>query len=51
MFGSLFSLASDVVKVVSAPVEIALDVVSVPVKIVADVAQEVVQEVKSLKDI
>lgn len=51
MFGSLFNLASDVVKVVSAPVQIVVDVVSVPVKIAADAAQDVAKEVnRALKD-
>jgi hypothetical protein len=51
MFGSLFDLATNVVKVVAAPVEIITDIVSVPVKIAADAATEVVKEVKSLKDL
>lgn len=50
MFGSLFGVVTDVVKIATAPVEIAVDLVSVPVKLVADVAEEVVKEVKSLKD-
>jgi hypothetical protein len=51
MFGSLFDLATNVVKVVAAPVEIAAELVSVPVKIAADAVEEIVQEVKSLKDL
>jgi hypothetical protein len=51
MFGSLFNLASDVVRIAVAPVELVAEVVSVPVKIVADVTGEIVNEVKSLKDL
>lgn len=50
MFGSLFSLVTDVAKIVVAPVEVAATLVSIPVKAVADVATAVVDEVKSLKD-
>ena len=54
MFGllsSVVNLASDVVKVVAAPVQIAVDVVDAVVKPVADVAQDLAKDVKdSLKD-
>ncbi len=50
MFGSLFSVVTDVVKIAVAPVEIVSTLVSIPVKVVADAATEIVNEVKSLKD-
>ena len=52
MLGSLLNVVSDVVKVVAAPVEIALDITSVVTKPIADLSQEAVSEVKSaVKDI
>lgn len=50
MFGSLLGLVTDTVKIVTAPVVIAVDLVSIPVKAVSEVAQELVKDVKSLKD-
>jgi hypothetical protein len=50
MFGSLFEIVKDTTRIVTAPVEMVVDIVSIPVKEVADVAQELVEEVKSLKD-
>ena len=50
MFGSLFSIVEDVATVVTAPVEIVLDVVSVPVNLVAEAAEDLVKDVKSIKD-
>jgi hypothetical protein len=53
MFGlltSLTGLAADAVKVVAAPIEIAADLAGAVVKPVAKVAQELVADVKSLKD-
>jgi hypothetical protein len=46
MLNSLVGVASDVVKVVAAPVEIALDVTRAVTKPIADVAQEAVKEIK-----
>ncbi len=46
MFKSLFGIVEDVVKVVAAPVEIAIDVTRVVTKPIADLAEEAVQEVK-----
>ena len=46
MFGSLLGLATDVVKIATAPVEIAVDVTRVVTKPVADAAQEAVSAVK-----
>jgi hypothetical protein len=48
MLKSLFGLAEDVVKVVAAPVEIAVDAARIVTKPVADVAEEVVKEVKEV---
>ena len=46
MFGSLLGIATDLVKVAVAPVEIAADVARVVTKPAADLAQEAVKEVK-----
>lgn len=46
MFGSLLGIVGDVVKVVAAPVEIALDTARVVTKPLADVAQEAAKEIK-----
>lgn len=46
MLGSLVGVASDVVKIATAPVEIALDVTRAVTKPIADVAQEAVKEIK-----
>lgn len=46
MFGTLFDLATDVVKVVTAPIEIALDTTRVVTKPMGDLAQEAVSEIK-----
>jgi hypothetical protein len=46
MFGSLLGVATDLVKVAVAPVEIAADVARVITKPAADLAQEVTKEVK-----
>ena len=45
MFGSLLGIATDLVKVAVAPVEIAADVARVITKPVADIAEEVTKEV------
>ena len=48
MFGELFNLAKNTVRVVTAPVEVAINVVNdFVVEPVAEVAQEVVDELKS----
>jgi hypothetical protein len=46
MFGSLFGLVEDVVKVAVAPVSIAADVTRCVTKPVADFATEIAQDVK-----
>jgi hypothetical protein len=46
MFNSLIGIATDIVKVVAAPVEIVADVTRAITKPIADAAQEVVQSVK-----
>lgn len=53
MFGLLSSvaeLASDVTKAVAAPTQAAVELADAVVKPVAEVAQELVDEIKSLKD-
>ena len=54
MFGdilkSVVEVTSDVVKVVAAPVEIALDVTKAVVKPIAEVAEEIVKDVKDSLD-
>jgi len=47
MIDSLIGIATDVVKIAVAPVEIALDATRVITKPVADLAEEVAKEVKS----
>jgi hypothetical protein len=47
MFKSLICLATDVVKIAAAPVEIAVDLTRAATKPIADAAREVVAEVKS----
>lgn len=52
MFKSLLGIVSDVATVVTAPVEIALDVTRVVTKPIADLAEEAAAEVKeATKDI
>ncbi len=46
MFKSIFGIVEDVVKVATAPIEIAADVTRAVTKPIADVAQEVVKDVK-----
>lgn len=46
MFKSLMGVVGDAVKIVAAPVEIALDVTRAVTKPIADVAQEAVKEIK-----
>ena len=50
MFKSLINLAGDVVKIVTAPVEVVADVARVVTKPLADVAETVVDEVKEVTD-
>ena len=50
LIGSVLQLGADVTKVALAPVEIVVDLADAVVKPVAQVAEEVVQEIKSLKD-
>lgn len=50
MFGSLGKLVGDVVEVVTAPVEVALDVTRLVTKPIADTAQTVAKEVKDATD-
>ena len=53
MFGllkSVVDLATDVVKVAAAPVEIVTDLAGAAIKPVAEVAKDLVADVKSLKD-
>ena len=46
MFKSLFGLVEDTVKIVAAPVEVAVDLTRIVTKPVADLSQEVVDVVK-----
>lgn len=47
MFKSLIELATNVVKIVAAPVEIALDLTRAATQPIAEAAREVVAEVKN----
>ncbi len=50
LFDSVFELVSDTASIVTAPIEVAIDLISVPVKEVSDVTKELVNDIKSLKD-
>lgn len=50
IFDSILGITKDVVDVVKAPVEIAIDVTREVTKPVADAAKEIVEEVKDLTD-
>lgn len=50
MFKSWMNLATDVVKIAAAPVEIAADAARIITKPVADVAKDVVKEIKKTAD-
>jgi hypothetical protein len=50
LFESVVDLTTDIVKVVAAPVEVAVDLAGAVVKPVAEVVGEIVEDVKSLKD-
>ena len=48
MFKSLLNITTDVVKIASAPVEIALDTTRAVTKPVADLCEETVKEIKEV---
>lgn len=50
LFKSVAELAVDTVKIVAAPVQIVVDLADAAIKPAAEVAQELVEEVKSLKE-
>lgn len=50
LFDSIADLATNVVKVAAAPIEVAVDLTNAVVKPMADAAEVVVQDVKSIKD-
>lgn len=50
LIGSVAELATDVVKVVAAPVQAAVELADAAIKPIAEVAEELVDEVKSLKE-
>ena len=50
MFDSIFGVAGDVLRVATAPIEIAADAAKVITQPLAEAAQEVVDSVKELKD-
>ena len=50
IFESAVDLAVDAARIVTAPAEIAIDLADAALKPVAEVAQELVADVKSLKD-
>jgi hypothetical protein len=50
LFNSVVDLASDVVKVVVAPVEMAVDLAGAAVKPLAEAAKDLTKDIKSLKD-
>jgi hypothetical protein len=50
LFGSLIDLTTDVVRVVAAPVEAVVDLAGAVVKPIADVAEDLVSDIKSIKD-
>lgn len=50
IFGSLTDLATNIVKVAVAPVEIAVDLADAVVKPIAEAAEQIVDDVKSIKD-
>ena len=50
MFDSIFGVAGDVLRVVTAPIEIAADAAKAITQPLAEAAQEVVDSVKELKD-
>ena len=50
LFKSVVDLATDVVKVAAAPVEIVADLAGAAIKPAAEVAKDLVADVKSLKD-
>ncbi len=50
MFKSLLGLTGDVVKVATAPIEVAADLTRAAVKPIVEVAEDVVKDVKELTD-
>ena len=48
MIMSLFDIVGDVVNIVTAPIEVAVDITRAVTKPMAEVAQDVVKEVKDL---
>lgn len=48
MFGSLLKLTKDLVTIVTAPVEIAIDLTGAVVKPIAEVAEEIVDDIKDI---
>lgn len=50
IFDSLTDLTKDVFEVVSAPIEVVVDIADASIKPIADAAKEIKDEVKTLKD-
>lgn len=50
IFDSVFELAKDVTKIVVAPVEMVADLAGAAVKPLAEVAEDLVKDIKSLKE-
>jgi hypothetical protein len=50
LFDSVFDLTKDVLKVASAPITMVVDLAGAAVKPLAEVADELTNEIKSLKD-
>ena len=50
LFKSVIDLTTDVVRVVTAPVQGVIELADAAVKPIADVAQELVEDIKSIKD-
>lgn len=50
IFDSLTSLVTNVAKIVVAPAEVVVDLADAVVKPLADAAEEIVKDIKSIKD-
>lgn len=50
MFKSLFELTKDVAEIAVAPIQIAADITSAAIKPIKEVVEEIVEEVKDLKN-
>lgn len=50
LFDSLVELTTNTVKVVAAPVEVVAELANAAVKPIAEAAEEIVEDVKSIKD-